>query len=179
MENKKYIDVAVLCQEFNELHNNCHTTNNIHLDEIPIQKNNFLQIFYPHGDNFGINKSIVYENSFIPYISFEPNYRTIYKKPFYLLDKILENIESDLQISRDCFTTHSLMEMTHEFTKLKTICDLNCCSVVSSLPWSIVEDIIQNTKSDSKIVFVVSIMFKTPTPGVKDNVVKFSYLIVE
>ena len=106
-------------------------------------------------------------------------YKNELNKPFYLLEKIIENIEKDLQISRDCFTTNSLMEMTHEFTKIKTICDLNCCSVVSSLPWSIVEDLLENSNPESSIVFIVSIMFKTPTAGVKDNIIKFSYLIHE
>ena len=175
MDNKKYIDIAVLCQEFNELEQTGDKINNICLDEISIHKDDFLTIFYPHGENFGINKTIVHEHSYIPFISFESHIRTLNKKPFYLLEKIIENIEKDLQISRDCFTTTSLMEMTHEFTKIKTICDLNCCSVVSSLPWSIVEDLLE--QSNSQIVFIVSIMFKTPTPGVKDNVIKFSYLI--
>ena len=177
MENKKYIDVAVLCQEFNELEQTGGKINNICLDEISIHKHDFLTIFYPHGENFGINKTIIHEHDYIPFISFESHIRTLNKKPFYLLEKIIENIEKDLQISRDCFTTTSLMEMTHEFTKIKTICDLNCCSVVSSLPWSIVEDLLEN--SNSQIVFIVSIMFKTPTAGVKDNIIKFSYLIHE
>jgi hypothetical protein len=168
-----------LCQEFNELEKSCDKINNIHLDEISIKKNDFLAIFYPHGENFGINKTIINDHSYIPYISFDHQIRTLNKKPFYLLDKIIENIESDLQMSRDCFTTNSFMEMTHEFTKIKTICDLNCCSVVSSLPWSIVEDILENSKKASSIVFIVSIMFKTPTPGVKDNIIKFSYLITD
>lgn len=175
--NKQFIDIAVICQEYTKLENNCDITNNIILDEIPISKDNFLEIFYPYGDNFGINKSIINQNNFIPFISFESQFRTINKKPFYLLEKIIENIESDLQISRDCFTTESLMELTHEFTKLKTICDLNCCSVVSSLPWTIVEDLIENSNKNAHYVFVISIMFKTPTPGVKNNIIKLSYLI--
>lgn len=177
MENKKYIDIAVLCQEFNELEQTGDKINNICLDEIYINKHDFLTIFYPHGENFGINKTIIHEHSYISFISFESHFRTLNKKPFYLLEKIIENIEKDLQISRDCFTTNSLMEMTHEFTKLKTICDLNCCSVVSSLPWSIIEDLLEKSSTSTSIVFIVSIMFKTPTPGVKDNVIKFSYLI--
>ena len=41
MENKKYIDIAVLCQEFNELEQTCDKINNICLDEIYINKNDF------------------------------------------------------------------------------------------------------------------------------------------
>ena len=63
MENKKYIDIAVLCQEFNELEQTCDKINNICLDEIYINKDTLLTIFYPHGENFGINKTIVHEKS--------------------------------------------------------------------------------------------------------------------
>jgi hypothetical protein len=177
--NKRFIDIAVICQEYTKLENNCDITNNICLDEIEISKEKFLEVFYPYGDNFGINTTIINENDFIPFISFESCYRTINKNPFCLLEEILKNIETDLNMSRDCFTTESRMELTHEFTKLKTICDLNCCSVVSSLPWNIVEDLIDNSNKNSKYVFIISIMFKTPTIGVKNNIIKFSYLINE
>ena len=51
MENKKYIDIAVLCQEFNEVEQIGDKINNICLDEIYINKHDFLTIFYPPNDN--------------------------------------------------------------------------------------------------------------------------------
>jgi len=178
------IDVAVLCQEFSSIDISCENSHNIILDDIEISKQDFLTLFYPHGENFGINKTIVEDNQYNKFISFEPKYRFIKGKMFFLLEQILQNIETDLNLSRNCFQTSSLIELSNEFSSIKSLCDMNCCSVVAALPWSNVETMISNyeqSNPDKKIVpiFVVSIGFKTPTPNVKDNVIKFHYKIVE
>ena len=183
MESTYLVDVAVLCQQFSSIDISCDNNNITVLDEIEIPKDDFLTIFYPHGENFGINKNIAQNEKYNHFISFEPSHRTIKGKNFFLLEQILTNIESDLNISRNCFTTSSLVELSNEFASIKSLCDMNCCSVVAALPWSNIESILQNyqihqNKSIIIPIFVITIGFKTPTPNVKDNIIKFYYKIV-
>jgi len=183
METTYLVDVAVLCQEFTPIDISCDNNNITILDDIKISKDEFLTIFYPHGENFGINKNIAEDAKYNHYVSFEPTYRSIKSKQFFLLEQILKNIESDLNLSRSCFTTSSLIELSNEFASIKSLCDMNNCSVVASLPWSNIEYILKNyetnqNKSNTIPIFVVSIGFKTPTPNVKDNIIKFHYKIV-
>jgi hypothetical protein len=96
----------------------------------------------------------------------------------------LNNIENDLNVSRNCFTTESIIELTNELIKINSLCDINYCSVLASLPWSNIKKIIDNDtlssdykKKDKVICFVISVIFKTPTPGVKPNIFRFPYVI--
>jgi hypothetical protein len=185
METSYLIDIAVLCQEYSEVEYSCNNSNITILDEIEILKKDFLTLFYPHGENFGIDKTVGTNLKYNHYISFEPIYRTVNGKKFFLLEQILKNLEADLNISRNCFTTSSLIELSNEFINIKSLCDMNCCSVVSSMPWSNVEDIIRNNEMNNTInntnrkpIFVVSVSFKTPTPNVKDNIIQFYYKLI-
>jgi hypothetical protein len=203
--NKITIDVAVLCQEYTTIEKMCHD-HIINLDEIEITKELFQCIFYPYHENFGINKNTVCNNSsYTEYISFLPEYRTVNGKKFYLLEQIISNIESDLNISRNCFTVESLVELTNEIISINSFCDLNCCSVLSSLSWCNILEIVKNysiindncgcgpnsnsnSNSDSESIHtkqpiipicVISVIFKTPTPGVKNTIVRFNYRITD
>jgi hypothetical protein len=118
--NKVTIDVAVLCQEYTTIEKMC-DDHIINLDEIEITKDLFQCIFYPYYENFGINKNTVCNNcSYAEYISFLPEYRTVNGKKFYLLEEIISNIESDLNISRNCFTIDSLVELTNEIISINS-----------------------------------------------------------
>jgi hypothetical protein len=203
--NKKIlIDVAVLCQEYTTVETMC-DDNIINLDEISISTECFQQIFYPYCENFGINKEYVCCNEDLyKYISFLPEYRNVCGKKFYLLEAIISNIEKDLNISRNCFTKESLVELTNEMICIKSLCDINCCSVLASLTWCNIIDIINNYKlikicnckchveKDCKIncgcdhtcsfcevipILVINIIFKTPTDGVRNTIVRFNYRI--
>jgi hypothetical protein len=200
--NRVVIDVAVLCQEYTTIDTMCHD-NIINLDEILITKEIFQSIFYPYHDNFGLNKDFVSNNPKISsHISFIPEFRSVNSKKFYLLEEIISNIERDLNISRNCFTKESLVELTNEIISIKSLCDINCCSVLSSLSWKNILEIIKNYKlinncqcvkgpesdenyceicktSKSEIIpiCVVNIIFKTPTPGVKNTIIRFNYRI--
>jgi len=194
--NKITIDVAVLCQEYTTIEKMCHD-HIINLDEILITKDLFQCIFYPYYENFGINKNNVCNNcSYQEYISFLPEYRTVNGKKFYLLEEIISNIESDLNISRNCFTVESLVELTNEIISINSLCDLNCCSVLSSLTWCNILEIIKNysiindncdctasniNTAKQKVIpiCVISVIFKTPTPGVKNTIVRFNYRIID
>ena len=178
------IDFAVLCHEYTELEQMCHD-HIINLDDICISKDTFKQIFYPYGENFGMDKKIINNKDFLPYISFLPNHRTVDGDKFYLLEYILKNLENDLNISRNCFTVETRVKLTNEINSLNSLCDMNCCSVLASLPWSNLSDIVDKYRfiKEEKPGFIpicaISIVFKTPTPGVKNTVIKFNYCIVD
>lgn len=186
-ENKITIDVAVLCQEYTTIEkmSNDHIVN---LDEIEVTQETFQTLFYPFGENFGLNKNNIVNNELlVSLISFLPEYRRVNGKNFYLLEKIISNLESDLNVSRNCFTVESLVELSNEITNLHSFCDLNCCSVLSSLTWPNILEIIKNYKlsdlndpSNPIIpICIVSIIFKTPTNGVKNTIVRFNYRITD
>jgi hypothetical protein len=184
VSNKINIDVAVLCQEYTTIEKMC-SDHIINLDEIAVTKEIFQTIFYPYHENFGINKNNVINNKTLtPYISFLPENRTVDGKNFYLLEKIISNIENDLNVSRNCFTIESLVELSNEITNLHSLSDLNYCSVLSSLTWPNIVEIIKNYKlSDNSStplipICVISIVFKTPTVGVKNTIVRFNYRII-
>ena len=205
--NKKVlIDVAVLCQEYANVETMC-DDNIINLDEIPISQASFQQIFYPYCENFGINKEHVCCNDELStYVSFLPEFRYVCHSKFYLLEAIIANIEKDLNISRNCFTKESLVELTNEMISIKSLCDINCCSVFASLTWSNIIEIINNYKlikickcvchvdktcklkcncdnscnyCDVIPILVINIIFKTPTEGVRNTIVRFNYRITD
>ena len=181
--NDLMIDIAVLCQELTSIdviHDNANITE---LDDIPINEELFQRIFYPHGETFGIDKTIANSHNFYEYITFLTPYRSVNKKIFILLEQIFRNIENDLNLSRDCFTTTSSVELTNEILAIKTLCDLNCCSVLNSLTWTNIQDIRENyklihqTNPNHNLILVVSVIFRTPTEGVKNTIIKFKYRI--
>ena len=189
VNNKKIIiDVAVLCQEYTNVETSC-DDNIINLEEIPVSIEHFQSIFYPYKDNFGINKDFMLNNKcLINLISFLPEHRIIQNtsKHFYLLEEIISNIERNLNISRNCFTKDSLVELTNEIISIQSLLDINCCSVLSSLSWNNVMEVIENYRfinlkntKDGEIIpiCVVNIVFKTPTADVKNTTIRFNYKI--
>ena len=115
------------------------------------------------------------------YITFLAPYRKIDGKLFSLLEEIIKNIEDDLNVSRNCFTTCSLIELTNDLSNIKTLCDINCCSLLCCLTWSNVLSVLKdynlanNTNIIYKPLFVVNVVFKTPNPNVKPTIIKFNY----
>lgn len=178
------LDVAVLCQEYSPVDIVC-DYNVIELDDIEITEQTFKAIFYPHGENFGIEKNICCSSGIIQYISFCTPYRRFNNgSPFSLLEQIILNLENDLNVTRSCFTTCSLIELSKELSNIKTLCDINCCSLLASLPWSNIVTIIRNdyrtrgpNVSLGQTLLVISIIFKTPNISVRPTVIKFKYRI--
>ena len=198
MSKDLIIDVAVLCQEYTQVDFNCNNANIVQLDTIEITEDIFKHIFYPYGENFGMDKNIKNNKNVENYISFLAPHRTLRGgKKFFLLDEIINNIENDLNIPRNAFTTTSLIDLTNDLSKIKSLSDINCCSVLSSLPWSVITnllddynlansvtnitDITDDTMKTrpNQLIFVVSVVFKTPTPGVRNTIIRFPYLLGE
>ncbi len=173
---KKTIDVAVLTQEYTELvkDSNSHI---ILLDPININIETFLEIFFPYGNQFSIHKSILTNELYYPLISLQSSHRLIENQPFYLYETIISNIESDLGMPRECFTNNSLIKLRSEFENFKSLIDLSSCYLSSSLSWSIINKMINDYPYDDQIILAINIMFKTPTEGIKDNIVKIQYSI--
>ena len=184
------IDIAVLCQDTSPVEIEC-PSNILELDDIRISKELFKSIFYPHGENFGIQCELSKNNpTILPYITFLPPWRTIQSNPFSLLEQVILCLENDLNVTRNCFTKCSLIELSRELTNIKTLCDLNCCSLVTSLPWSNIESIIRDEyklydcgcdepspHSTKQVLLVISVIFKTPNLNVRPTIVKFKYRI--
>ena len=145
MSKDLIIDVAVLCQEYTQVDLNCNNANIVQLDTIDITEENFRHIFYPYGENFGMDKNIKNSKNLEKYITFLAPYRTLRDgKKFFLLDEIINNIENDLNISRNAFTTTSLIDLTTDLSKIKSLSDINYCSVLSSLPWSVITNLLED-----------------------------------
>jgi hypothetical protein len=180
---KLQIDVAVLCQEISKVETMCDKYNIVELDEIQIKKEEFKSLFFPFGENFGINKKTAIKPETIRFLSFLQKDRTFDNgKPFYLLDIIFASLERDLNVSRNCFTQETRVALSKEISKIHSLCDLECCSVIESLTMSNIEDMIYNysqLNSNKNVtpIFVISVIFRTPTEGAKDVLIKFPYKI--
>lgn len=180
------LDVAVLNQDYSSLTVYDNAKYIIELDEIPITVEHFKRIFYSYGENFGINESIVKNTTVYGYITFLPPYRTYEYKPFSLLEKMLTNIELDLNVSRKSFTKCSLIQFSKEVSNIKTLADINYSNILNSLSWPNIVSIIKNEyitrqidKPLREVLLVISIVFKSPNPSINPNTVKFSYRISE
>lgn len=183
MSNELKLDIAVLYQEFTSIDVILDNSNITELDEIKIDKETFKKIFYPHGETFGLDPSLTNSKEYYSYITFLTPYRTVNNKLFVLLEQIFKNIENDLNLTRNCFTTTSCVELTNEILTIKTLCDLRCCSVLNSLTWENIEELNKNYKLSHKenekndLILVISVIFRTPTEGVKNTIIKFNYRI--
>jgi hypothetical protein len=181
-ESNILIDVAVLCQEYSPVEITCNNSHIVNLDEIQISEETFRNIFYPYGDIFGLDPKKSCVKDFF-YITFLAPYRKVDGKSFYLLEEIIKNTEEDLNVSRNCFTTCSLIDLNNDILKIKTLCDINCHSLVCSLTWSNIVtmlndySLVNNHPVNMRPLFVVNVIFKSPNPCVKPTVVKFNYRI--
>lgn len=177
------LDIAVLCQEYSPIEVACNNNHIIDLDEILITEDIFRQIFYPYGENFGIDKKVCCNTSVFPYITFLPPWRSINcGQPFSLLEQIILNIENDLNVTRNCFATCTLIELSKELSNIKTLCDINCCSILCSLPWSNIINIIRNDYINrdplnpaKQTLLIISVIFKTPNTCILPTIIKFKY----
>lgn len=184
MSNSIQIDFAVLCQEIQKIDLDCNKSHFVYLDEIEITNKQFRDIFYSTGENFGLNKTFASQPNILPFISFSQDDRTENGSTFYLMDRIIQNLEVDLNVTRNCFTPETRVELAKELSGIKSLCDIACCSVLSSLQWKNIQDIIlDHSKMNNNIkvnpFLCLSVIFRTPTEGTKDTVVRFTYKIVE
>jgi hypothetical protein len=138
-----HLDVAVISYKFNELRQQGDNDHIIELDPIEITQDDFKRLFYytHHNHNtFAVNRQYPagQEAKFYSYVSF--NDQSIDNILFNLSDEILDNIESDLGISRHMLSTCSLINITKELNAIKSLRDLPTANVTCSLKWSDIVD---------------------------------------
>jgi hypothetical protein len=178
------LDIAVLCQDYSPIVVTPTNYHIIELDEIPIEECIFKQIFYPYGENFGLDKKNCSNPQLLKYISFEYPYRTVHNnQPFSLLETIILNIEDDLNVTRNCFTTCTLIELSKELSSIRTLCDINCCSLLCCLSWSNIINILRtgyvNVENHpfKNVLLVINVIFKSVDPKLLPTIVKFRYKV--
>jgi hypothetical protein len=176
------LDVAVLTQKYSSpIEIVCGDSHITELDEILIAPEIFKTLFFPHGENFCINK--VTNPEFYKYITFLPPWRRIQLgQPFSLLELVLSNIETDLGVTRNCFETSTLIELSKEFSNIKSICDIKFCSNACTLTWGNILNIIQTEAINrdklnplKQTILVINVIFQTSNPNILLTIVKFKY----
>lgn len=186
----KIIDVAALGHVLSpiELKEQAHV---VELDDIHVSSLVFRRIFYAlDGEVFNLNNSLSCVNGDINLknlISFSPHLRSVKNVRFNLLNTIFGNLEEDLGVPRECFDLTCRMELERELSCIDSICDINACSVLTSLSWFEVQKLLlshgapkSGLDPDGKNIYhvlKVSIIFKNPNRDVKDTIIKFRYLI--
>jgi hypothetical protein len=167
------IDIVVLEQS----HSPVHTIGEQHiieLDEIPITKERFRQIFYTQ-DTFHIEPGTKTNPTLLPYISLTT--QTYRKNSFSLMGELLGHLETDLNISRNAFTPSSLIEMQKTITRIQSLADLTC-STLCSLKWSDIQHMLEHDyTSSTDAILVVNVIFKSDTVGALSTNVKFPYKV--
>jgi hypothetical protein len=177
-KNKMILDIAYLNKNLEQnisLISQCHT---VYLDPICIDENTFKNIFY-QTNNFGIQNN----PEFYEYTTFQTPWRTVSNRGFSLVDTILSNIEEDLNVTRNCFTTDTLIELTNELIKIKSLCDIPLCNM-TSLSW---DQIIQrirekyiNSHDSNKFEIVelnITVVIKVPLENSFPTHIKFTYTL--
>jgi hypothetical protein len=176
---KKFVlDIAFLKKDLDKtikLDSNYHT---LQLDTIRIDESTFKHIFY-QSDNFGIQNN----EEINKYITLCTPWRTVGDRGFSLLDTIMTNLEEDLNVTRNCFTTESSIELAKELSNIKTLCDIPLYNAVT-LTWSQIIHRIRekyiNTSDENKFDNVdlnITIVFKVKMEDTLETHVKFTYNI--
>lgn len=186
MSKSLQIDFAVICQELQtKVDLECSNSHQILLDEIEISKEKFRDLFYSTGENFGINKLFALKPENKKFISFSQDERTENNgTKFYLMDRIIRNLEVDLGVTRNCFTPETRVGLAKELSGIQSLCDIECCSVLNSLTWTNIQDILKDhSKMNNNVAIMpylsLSVIFRTPTEGTKDSMIRFTYKVLE
>ena len=187
-ESNKTINIAVFCQKYSnfELIND---NPPIQLLTIPITLNLFKYIFY-ENDSFTINPAVCNNSSLFNYISLLPGPSGYYEngigrykvntEPFSLGGEINDNIMQCLHISLEQIDPSSLIVLNKEISSIKSLCNLHCQSMVNSLRWSDITNLVlaDPTYDYSKTLNLsIELIFVSNTEGVSNLVVIVNYNI--
>jgi len=187
-DNTLTIDFAVLSQDYTPIVPDKLDSHITDLDTIHISLDDFKYLFYKNAGPFGLTlDTIGYTSPYFKYITFLPPFRTIQGNNYSLLENIILNIEDDLGLTRNAFSTTSLIELEKDISSKKTLCDIhiNSNTILAALSWKNIVSII-NTANKTRIngqppytfvELILSVNFITPNQKILKTVVKFSYLI--
>lgn len=173
------VDIAVISHNYAPMNLNSSTDHVIELDLIEIDEATFKSIFYT-TPSFSIAPLTAANPELFPYISLMPQHRTVSGAPFYLLETIYVNLETDLHLSRLSFASGSKIALNKNITKMTSLSSLRVSNVISSLTWEEIIDTIVSTydvtgMASVSVTLIVSIVLSSPTPNVYPTILHFNY----
>ena len=189
------LDFVVLGQSYSKVQTQTPGSKTIVLDHILISESLFKSVFYSSETGiFGLipeNLVNIELANILPtplqtvkeIISLESPMRSVNGTNFNLLESIFTNIEECLCVGREAFTMDSIILLNKEFSKIRTMYDLEIMTVVNALTWDELIDSVRNktrrsysTKTRIEHVRLhLGIVFKTPTYSVLPLTVKLVY----
>jgi hypothetical protein len=116
-------------------------------------------------------------------VSLLPNDRTkVDGMPFSLLNEIYSNIEECLNITIEAIEPTSRIVLNKEISSIKSLCQLHCQSLVNSLRWCDVVNMVlsdPNYNPDEPLNLRITLVFVSSTQDVKNVVVSMNYGITD
>jgi len=177
------LDFAVINQTFATIHQQNLSIHVVELDNILVTEPVFKILFYLQN-MFSINPQAS-QPALLPFISFEHSDRSVNNVPFFLTETIIQNIENDLNMSRNLFTPSSNIALNKQLNAIKSLCDLmKTCSYsnLCSLSWADIVNTVRCKFNDldpmpvsPSVILTLSVIFSSPTCGVEPTMVKFNY----
>jgi hypothetical protein len=167
------LDIALLYQHVSPVQVSCKNIHTIDLDPMDISSHDFKTIFYPEENNgyFGLNSNI--SPSLHPFISFQE--KTYKGNSFSLMEEVLACIEKDLNVTRKCLSTHSMISLTQDLSGINSFLDIfDTGNLLSSLTWKHIVDVLNRSPS---VVLIISVLLRSPNTHILPIVFKFKYKI--
>lgn len=176
------INIANICQKYSNFQLVEDSDIPIQLETIPICLNTFKYLFY-ETDCFNINPCACNNPNLFHYVSLLPNDRTkVDGMPFSLLNEIYSNIEECLNITIEAIEPTSRIVLNKEISSIKSLCQLHCQSLVNSLRWCDVVNMVlsdPNYNPDEPLNLRITLVFVSSTQDVKNVVVSMNYGITD
>lgn len=198
MSDNDAINIAVICQKYSNFEVKQDGVIPIQLKAIPITTSVFKYLFY-ETDSFNVNPTACNNPNLFNYVSLlpgqpgtednnigrykitgvnnEPN-TSVSVAPFSLLNEIYSNIQEYLGIDPFSIEPTSRIILNKEVSSIKSLCNLQCQSLVNSLRWS---DIVNVVLSDptydmlKPLLLDITLVFVSSTEGVANLVVLMQY----
>jgi hypothetical protein len=176
------INIAYVCQKYSDFRLIENNNIPIQLKPIPICLGTFKYLFY-ENESFGINQHACNNPVLFPYVSLLPNdCKKIDETPFSLVHEIYANIEECLNITMEAIEPASRIILNKEISSIKTLCQLHCQSLVNSLRWCDIMNMVltdPNYNVDKTLNLSITLVFVSSTQDVKNVVVVFNYSITD
>lgn len=175
------LDIAIIERDYTDIKLKNIDDHMVSLDSIDIQENVFKNMFYS-DDNFKVptNEWLNSNPNLKSYVSLSETDRKVNNNPFSLIDCIIENIETDLNLSRDSLTAMTMITLNKNIMSIKTLCDLSDTTkfnVINSMKWTDILSLLSSKKTGTilPVIFAISVVFVSQNPGIKNTVVQINY----
>lgn len=176
------INIACVCQRYSDFKLIENNDVPIQLKPIPICLGTFKYLFY-ETDGFNINPNAYNNASLFPYISLLPDdCKKMDGTPFSLVHEIYANIEECLNITIEAIEPTSRIILNKEISSIKSLCQLHCQSLVNSLRWCDVVNMVlsdPNYNSTKSLNLCITLVFASSTQDVKNVVIVVNYTITD